>query len=85
MFKYKIRGSKKNLSKIVVVIVVIFSTIFLIPKDLRINFIDVGQGDATFIITPDNQTILIDGGGSNSKDFDIGQNTLLLIYFRQRI
>ena len=77
LFKYKIRGSKKNLSKIVVVILVIFSTIFLIPKDLRINFIDVGQGDATFIITPDNQTILIDGGGSNSKDFDIGQSTLL--------
>ena len=76
LFKYKIRRSKKNLSKIVVIII-IFSIIFFIPKDLKINFIDVGQGDATFIITPDNQTILIDGGGSNSKDFDIGQNTLL--------
>ena len=77
LFKYKIRRSKKNLRKIVVVIIIIFSIIFFIPKDLKINFIDVGQGDATFIITPDNQTILIDGGGSNSKDFDIGQNTML--------
>ena len=47
------------------------------PKDLKVNFVDVGQGDSTFIITPKNQTILIDGGGSKLNDFDVGKNTLL--------
>lgn len=77
LFKYKIRRNKKKLSKSAVLIILIFSIIRLMPNDLKINFVDVGQGDATFIITPDNHTILIDGGGSDSKDFDIGQNTLL--------
>jgi competence protein ComEC len=33
---------------------------------LRIMALDVGQGDATLIVTPDNQTILIDGGPIDS-------------------
>ena len=40
-----------------------FSFIYqLIPKDLKVNFIDVGQGDSCLIITPNNKKILIDGG-----------------------
>ena len=33
-----------------------------IPHDLEIYFIDVGQGDSTLIVTPNDKTILIDGG-----------------------
>ena len=33
-------------------------------KDLQIHFVDVGQGDCTFIETPRGKTILIDGGES---------------------
>ena len=33
---------------------------------LEIYFIDVGQGDSTLIITPDNKKILIDGGPDDS-------------------
>ena len=43
----------------------------------QVVMIDVGQGDATFIVTPYNNTILIDGGGSESKNYNIGKNTVL--------
>lgn len=47
-------------------------------SNLKIYFVDVGQGDSTCIVTPKNKVILIDGGG-NSKDenYDIGKQTLL--------
>ena len=72
-FKYK------NLNKryLFIFILIFFSLNYIIPRNLKINFIDVGQGDSTFIVTPRNKTILIDGGGSMSKEFDVGKNTLI--------
>jgi len=37
--------------------------------------IDVGQGDSTLIITPNDKTVLIDGGGSPT--YDVGENILM--------
>ena len=61
---------------------VIFFIVFLVgiyqfPKNLEIHFLDVGQGDSCFIITPNHKTILIDGGGSTSNTFDVGKDTLI--------
>lgn len=42
-------------------------------ENLTIHFLDVGQGDAILIITPDKTKILIDGGPDNSILNQLGQ------------
>lgn len=76
------RIKKINLIKsiILIVLIVIFCSLIVrvVPTNFKIYFIDVGQGDSTLIITPENKTILIDGGGSLDKAvYDIGENILL--------
>ena len=57
---------------------VIISSIYIFsPKSLEIDFIDVGQGDCTFIKTYKNKTILVDGGGNMDGNFDVGKNTVV--------
>ncbi len=72
-YMYSINRKKVHISIILILIILILLN--FIPKKLQINFIDVGQGDSTFIITPQNKTILIDGGGSST--FNVGENTLI--------
>jgi len=42
------------------------------PGSLRVTFLDVGQGDATFLELPDGQTVLIDGGPAYRR-LDMGR------------
>ena len=75
LFKYKLRPYFKKISIIVICMIFMIICIRKLPHDLEIYFIDVGQGDSTLIVTPNNKKILIDGGGSQS--YDVGKNTLI--------
>lgn len=63
------RNIKVFLSSIIILIILFNSFSYFysfIPKNLKIYFIDVGQGDSCLIITSQNKRILIDGGEGNS-------------------
>lgn len=77
LFKYKFYQNKRKVISLILFICILFSIYKIIPKNLKIYFIDVGQGDSCLIVTPLNKKILIDGGGSTDKDFDIGEKILM--------
>lgn len=77
LLKYKIRLKRNKIIKNVVILSTVIIIFSILPKELRIYFIDVGQGDSTLIRIPQNKTILIDGGGSANSEFDVGEKTLL--------
>lgn len=77
LLKYKIRLKKKKCMTVLILLISIVLVFRGIPKELRIYFVDVGQGDCTFIVTPKNQTILVDGGGSELSQYDVGKNILI--------
>lgn len=65
---YRFNQNKRKIISIILIISVLGCFLKIMPKDLKIYFIDVGQGDATLIVTPKNKKILIDGGGSEFRD-----------------
>ena len=64
-----------KLSILLVLMVVIDIIVPYLASNGYVYFFDVGQGDSTLLITPNNKTILIDGGGSST--YDVGKNTLI--------
>ena len=59
-----LRGHKKWLTLALLVIAILVWSVALTTPDnkLHVSFLDVGQGDAILIQTPNRQSILIDGG-----------------------
>lgn len=70
-------------------ILILFFTLLLLPASyynrgyLELDFIDVGQGDAILLKTPQGKFMLIDGGGSSF--YDVGRTTLLPYLHRRGI
>ena len=74
------RQARRNLqfilSILAVVLFVALFGIFYKPQatgDLRVYFLDVGQGDASYIKTPSGQDILIDGGEGSKVLSELGK------------
>jgi competence protein ComEC len=54
-------------------------------RDLRVTFLDVGQGDAAVVELPGSQIIVIDGGGFASEEFDVGEAILAPFLWSRKI
>ena len=84
--KVIIKGNKQIICLFTIVIIVFVSIgVNIIQKPLKIYFVDVGQGDCTLIQTPTNKNILIDGGGSEFGNFDVGESILLPYLLDRRV
>ena len=75
LIKYKLKPHLIKIWLILMCFVIVAIILCNIPHDLELYFIDVGQGDSALIVTPNDKTILIDGGGSTT--YDVGKNTLI--------
>lgn len=72
------RRIKKYVYVIFIALIVISSTIKAFPKRyVELTAIDVGQGDSFLMVSKNGTRILIDGGGSETSDYDVGQNILM--------
>ena len=69
-----LKDKLKYLGYVFILLILILPFIFLKKHNLEIHFLDVGQGDSTLIITPNNKKILIDGG--NNEGFDNGEKVI---------
>ena len=70
------RQRKRWLEGMITIFVLINISRSLFPKDLTVHFMDVGQGDAALVQTPEGKNILIDTGGLQG-DADISRMVLL--------
>lgn len=54
-------------------------------RDLRVAFLDVGQGDAAVVEFPGPHVMVVDGGGFASEDFDSGEAILAPFLWGRKI
>ena len=67
-----LNGIKNCYLGVLCMLILIFAIQIFIPKPMEITFVDVGQGDSTFIKTAKNVKVLIDGGPEKA-----GENSLV--------
>jgi len=70
---------KKKAALIVlsITLLIIIVQVFYPVDNLKVNFINVGQGDCILIEAPNKINILIDGGGTPQSDFDVGSKIVI--------
>jgi len=68
---------KTTLIILPVILLIIIVQVFYPADNLKVNFINVGEGDCILIEAPNKIDILIDGGGTPQSDFDVGSKTVI--------
>lgn len=58
-------------------LIFLFCILQKIPQNLKIYFIDIGQGDSCLVISPTGKKVMIDSGGTETGSFDVGKSTLM--------
>ncbi len=66
-----------------VTLLIIIVQVFFPADNLKVNFINVGEGDCILIEAPNKINILIDGGGTPQSDFDVGSK-IVVPYLRRK-
>ena len=76
---------KKKATLIVLasILLIIIVQVFYPAENLKVNFINVGEGDCILIEAPNKINILIDGGGTPQSDFDVGSK-IVVPYLRRK-
>jgi len=74
---------KAGLVVLSVTLLIIIVEVFYPADNLKVNFINVGEGDCILIEAPNKINILIDGGGTPQSDFDVGSK-IVIPYLRRK-
>jgi len=74
---------KAGLIVLSLISLIIIVQVFYPVDDLKVNFINVGEGDCILIEAPGKTNILIDGGGTPQSDFDVGSK-IVIPYLRRK-
>lgn len=74
---------KAALIVLAIILLIIIVQVFYPADNLKVNFINVGQGDCILIEAPNKINILIDGGGTPQSDFDVGSK-IVIPYLRRK-
>lgn len=77
----------KTITIVLSITIISVATLRLLEeKKLKLYFVDVGQGDCTYLKTPSEKNILIDGGGNRDKEkYDVGKKVLLPYLLDRRV
>lgn len=88
IYRGKITGWKRFFYTVSAILIILESFYFFKPffqKELRVTFLDVGQGESALVEFPGGKRMLIDGGGLPMSDFDIGERVLAPFLWHKKI
>ncbi|MBM2837884.1 MAG: metallo-beta-lactamase superfamily [Deltaproteobacteria bacterium] len=88
IYRGRIIGWKRFFYTVSAILIILESFYFFKPffqKELRVTFLDVGQGESALVEFPGGQRMLIDGGGLPMSDFEIGERVLAPFLWHKKI